>query len=230
MCRKTILKIWARRKWRKRKAKAFRVERTAGANTGRREVARCSLQLHHWVRYYFTVTGGWKWEEIIMAKAMSRVCLVGRREKLESPLFYDSPICFFNVSGGEESKSYFILEQILEHIFRRQLFGSVRPTYFSLSRDIMPRGRSKGSKAMDRYWLGLERRPLAKATHLWQSGYKLVDSLHRCDWVHLVHLENPVEGEASECALVYESWAMNSPSWIMRILPGVKSAPINWHL
>ena len=167
--------MWERRKRRRSKAEAFQVGRTAGANSGRQEVAQCSLQLYHWVRYHFTVTWGWKWEEIIMAKAMSRVCLVGSREKLESPLFYDSPMCFFNVSGREESKSYFILEQIFEQIFRRRLFGSVRPTYFSLSRDIMPRGRSKGSKAMDRYWLDLERRPLVKATHLWQSGYKLGD-------------------------------------------------------
>ena len=62
--------------------------------------------------------------------------------------------------------------------------------------------------AGQRYWLGLEGRPLAKAAHLWQSGYRLGARAYVDVTACLVHFETPVEGEVSEGTLVYnpEPW------------------------
>lgn len=165
----------------------------------------------------------WNNLEITMVRAMSWVCLLGTVEKLESPLCYNFPMCFFYISGRKEHKSFFILAQIFKQIFQRQLFGSVWLTYVSLSMSII-------NAAGQRCWLGLEGRPLAKAAHLWQSGYRLGARAYVDVTACLVHFETPVEGEVSEGMLVYESSAMNSPFWVIRILLGVKSAPINWLL
>lgn len=216
---KALLQRWERAKWRRRH---FR-QRERGNNRSKLMESRSSPALF---ATSLTPEAGithWNNLEITTVRAMSWVCLLGTVEKLESPLCYNFPMCFFYISGRREHKSYFILGQIFKQIFQRQLFGSVWLTYVSLSMSII-------NAAGRRYWLGLEGGPLAKAAHLWQSGYRLGARAYVDVTACLVHFETPVEGEVSEGTLVYESWAMNSPFWVIRILSGVKSAPINWHL
>lgn len=146
VCRTAWLEMQERRK--RRRKNAYQGEGRTGAKAWRQEVARSSLQLPR-VHYSFpwpeaAMTWGWKCEEAVIGRAMSWVCLVSSTEKLGSPLFYDSPMCCFYISGREECKSYFILEQI----FQRQLFGSVWPTYFSLSRGVInAMGQRRGKQS-----------------------------------------------------------------------------------
>ena len=113
----------------------------------------------------------WNNLEITMARAMSWVRLLGSVEKLEAPLCYKFPMCFFYISGREQHKSYFILGQIFKQIFQRQLFGSVWLTYFRLSRSII-------NATGQRFWLGLEEdrwpRPLTCGKVLTDSGPELI--------------------------------------------------------